>query len=499
MNKKMIWVILVILAVLIVYQSGKKEAMASNNLDFLKTKCSQYPNSKIWGCTSCSSCSDYCIDTSTTCQNSYASCGYTSLEYDCSTAPQCDDTDGGIYDLNPGIVAQGSSTYTDSCIDSINLEEWYCSGGDVASTNINCQSTHDSTYICDVNKCAINTPDICDPNDLYKQYCVGNKLYNDCDELMYDCGIQEDTCGYKDGFYHCISSGTISCLSQGTSYFCHYPDCNLPYEQTQEVEGDCVIDGYTSYFKCCKYVQPNYCVYQSNQIPAGGNICVGTTKVFCSADLQITTQPNGCASTPTCLHPDNGAKVDVGFKYCRWNYPLTEYAYECLSNGQWQSQLCQADCNDATGQCYTGECHLGLYRNERCKSGVNNVKIYDKCGTDRYWDNNLEETCQTNQICSDGQCINQCTCGSWSNSTGQCGSRDCNPDGCNPESKICGGGTTPTPNACELAGLDCMSFVQSCGKDKSGNPVCKVSGLIWGIGILFGAIILMKALGGAKK
>lgn len=93
---------------------------------------------------------------------------------------------------------------------------------------------------------------ICDPDDIYKQYCVGNKLYNDCDTLIYDCGAVGDTCDFEGGFYHCISGGETCSQAGG---ICKSNPCNT-YSGCSQLAGACTL-GYCCTGTCSTKPTPN--------------------------------------------------------------------------------------------------------------------------------------------------------------------------------------------------------------------------------------------------
>ncbi|MEK6819311.1 MAG: hypothetical protein AABY10_05255, partial [Nanoarchaeota archaeon] len=65
----------------------------------------------------------------------------------------CSDSDGGLnYVVQGTLTANGTITsYTDFCLTTFNLREYYCNGGDMASTSFNCSSL--GSYTCSSGAC----------------------------------------------------------------------------------------------------------------------------------------------------------------------------------------------------------------------------------------------------------------------------------------------------------------------------------------------------------
>lgn len=183
-------------------------AMASNNLDYLKGKCSSYPSAKIWSTTK-SGCSVYCIDTSSsTCQSAYSTCNYVTKVYDCGTTTPLP---------TPTPI---TPTTTDYCV-GLNANEKYsigtirCYSGDLTPLK-KCSGQNQWTAI---GKCSD-----------FGNYvgCKGNNVYGTsysdvcttCKNHLETCSLDSDCCsGYlckvitSNGVKKCIKKESITLYS----------------------------------------------------------------------------------------------------------------------------------------------------------------------------------------------------------------------------------------------------------------------------------------------
>jgi hypothetical protein len=76
---------------------------------------------------------------------------YGSCPADCMPPDSCSDTDGGFYIFVQGTVSGDSGgepySYTDYCVDSLILKEYYCSGASPTSWDISCESNSSTTCL----------------------------------------------------------------------------------------------------------------------------------------------------------------------------------------------------------------------------------------------------------------------------------------------------------------------------------------------------------------
>lgn len=372
-----------------------------------------------------------------------------------------------------------------------------------------CEST-ENIYDCTDFYCRDTASGTC--ASAYTQ-CVGAPVVHSCsgvsvcNEYAYGCNlgwIKLIECGVEKGKFADCPSGTtcegffIESSPQTVSYVQGELCISSPGTCT-DTDGGIVINVKGTVTDNDGQVRTDFC-QDSNTVQ----------EYFCDTDNLFTATLRDCGSGEQCLDgacsginqciDSGGAPRPIGYKYCRWTYPQTEYSYECLADSSWDSTSCPALCNDAIGECYVGECVPDTFRNEICQD--ENTLKYDKCGTDRYWDNNIEIECGTGTICESGQCKSvDCTDTTWTpaidtvclgttfTQTSNCdntrsvtGTKDCNGDDEEP----------PEIDAC---GNECLSGIQTCDK---ATGKCKTSSFIWILGIFLVFMVAMGTMGKKK-
>jgi len=290
-----------------------------------------------------------------------------------------------------------------------------CSSGETCSDTILAKSSEQSLSYLRNNMCSGDDTE----DGACTEFAYG--CQSDVNIKLIECGVSKGNVATCDSGQDCIDSSIyITSTEQSASSlknrfcseseetvstcagFCNLNTCDRPFERAaEEIFGDC--SSLSPSYICCKETEITECIYQSNIIPIGDSKCIGMDKVSCLSGAVLDIETGGCESTPTCLQPVSGTTVDVGFKFCRFNHPQTEVAYECLSNTQWKTTSCPALCNGNTGNCFPGDCVPGQFRNEVCSD--DSTLSFDKCGTDRLWDNDLEKVCGTDKECKSGQCM----------------------------------------------------------------------------------------------
>ena len=129
-------------------------------------------------------------------------------DYSCSngrcTGNTCSDSDSGTDIYNYGSVTKGGSTYNDYCSGSHSVEEYYCSGNNVASGSYTCAYG----YACSSGECVATCED---PDDGGKNAGVRGTTYEGSsaktDSCVDDTTVDEWYCDSTDH----IASTYISC------------------------------------------------------------------------------------------------------------------------------------------------------------------------------------------------------------------------------------------------------------------------------------------------
>ncbi len=165
--------------------------------------------------TASSQYNDECYDEDTVNEYYCSGASAANKRIDCDTDEMCEngecttdfcvDSDGGKYKDEYGTVEFDGDSWDDYCVDGDTVREYYCSGGEQAYSNMNC----DSGDVCSGGRC-IDEDELCTDTD-------GGKDYAEKGEVSYDSNTYVDSCINVNDLreYYC-SGGEM----KSTSYHC---------------------------------------------------------------------------------------------------------------------------------------------------------------------------------------------------------------------------------------------------------------------------------------
>lgn len=173
---------------------------------------------------------DYCYDEDTVGEYYCSGADARSIKITCDTdelcvdgectTDYCYDSDGGKDKDEYGTVEFDDDEWSDSCYDIDTVKEYYCSGGEEAHTNLNC----DSGEVCVGGEC-IDEDDACSDTD-------GGKDYDEYGEVSYSSHTYEDYCVNLDDLkeYYCSAGEmkyvTYDCVGSGGFSGCWEGECS---------------------------------------------------------------------------------------------------------------------------------------------------------------------------------------------------------------------------------------------------------------------------------
>jgi hypothetical protein len=125
---------------------------------------------------------------------------------ECTTS-YCSDSDDGKYKDEYGTVEVDGESWDDYCLDSTTVREYYCSSGEEAHVNMDC----DSGEACSGGEC-VDEEELCTDTDAGKEY-------DQKGEVDYNSHTYTDTCdsGYEDLTEYYCSGGEM----KSVVYHCH--------------------------------------------------------------------------------------------------------------------------------------------------------------------------------------------------------------------------------------------------------------------------------------
>lgn len=298
---------IVILIALILYSTGSipgfgREGYGASTLSFLQTKCSAGTITAIYGPDSSGAyCAPYPTDPANWCQDR----GFTTLVQTCSVVPpaSCTDSDGGQDEFVKGTTEKtGSFSYTDTCVDSTVLREYYCSGTTWGLTTIECPAG------C-LNGACVEQTNTCEPNAMRcngqnREFCSSGGTW---------VGQSTTTC--TDTGARCMSNVDSKSLCQDTIIADNYYWCKLPLTSCPTTcnpsTNACTTNACTANVKeCVSPTQYRQCKSDGSQwladvtCPSATPNCVGgtCTVLVCNANVKecaSSTQYRQCNSQGT--------------------------------------------------------------------------------------------------------------------------------------------------------------------------------------------------------
>jgi hypothetical protein len=293
---------------------------------------------------------------------------------DYSFPDSCSDTDGGNVITTFGTVSgfYNSSAYAnnDTCVDSGNINEYYCSG---AYKQNQLQS--------------------CGTDSYSSNYCINSSVYKDFTDYFCTSGA----CG----------STTTPQFVESCTYGCTGGMCNLPPDSCSDTDGGNVITTFgtvSGFYNSSAYANDDTCVdsgnineyycsgaYKQNQQQSCGTdfnsskYCVGSLQYLNFTDYYCSTGTCGVTKTPqflqnctygctagvcnnplnTCSETDGGQRLNIagntsGYRnsnyyfysdLCISNITLTEYY--CIGNYSYSYNF---SCAFNYTSCYSGAC-----------------------------------------------------------------------------------------------------------------------------------------------
>lgn len=520
-NNNALFVLLLVGLIVFMNQQGKKEAWASDSLSYVQSKCADvvttYPNAKIWQrTTTLTGCSVYCLDSlSGTCEEAYAECNYDTLIESCSgsTLLPCP-----ISEWNEGCPTE--QRCTDLSEDYYSSEPTYdCTGFDLLDCQRKaidevCQGTCGNLgEICttpntDDSSCCSGWCEAADGGAYDYPHCGDEPT---CVNHLQSCTENSDCCsGYmcKDGLSGkiCIDSGSVKLWA-----FCTDGTCQPCYDEpggSQSCDAGAEID-FT--FSIVAPSSPDPCMFKSKTLNTLSDFYNGYSECttaaanagFCKTSGQTCSVVNNeCCDNLTCISgtcqsyscTDSDGGIDSFVKGTVVSSIDGTKIDHCANEGTYLEMLLEYSCN--TGYSIKETQYLCDCFDGKCASSNTTCSPTLDCGA---WSDCINgvhsRTCTTSSTCARTEnCSIGCVCGNWtwSNVNQSCGTgtRNCTVGtGCQTTtSKTC-----VTVDACNN---ECLGIIQTCDKT---TGKCKTSGTIIFIGVLFGLIIVVKAMGGTKK
>ena len=191
---------------------------------FIGCSFSSCGNGKCDAKETCATCPKDCLPTNqvcctgaaflgTCCDNSNCTLPQVCINHNCQIADSCSDSDGGKEPKIQGDVSgykdNQQYTYSDICLGTT-LEEYYCSGTDVMSTNISCSENYTG---CRNGACTYCGDGICNGNE-------------NCATCSHDCLKQNQVCCNNSIVYNGTCCSNAQCTTDRTcvNHICKLSD-----------------------------------------------------------------------------------------------------------------------------------------------------------------------------------------------------------------------------------------------------------------------------------
>lgn len=202
------------------------------------------------------------------------------------TTQTCNDSDAKNY-YNQGRLINNSGTFYDTCYNSTNVIEYFCTGTSTMSENVYCAGG------CSNGACL--TPIFCSDSDGGINYTQQGTISNHTISLVDSCAsslLQEYYCNATE-----IKSQNYNCSNMGDNYVCRDGRCLIPGSGCLE---SCASHGYTcgTYSMCGTSINCGSCV-EGNCV--NGNCAVSECQETCE------NQGYECGSQTIC-----GTLTDCG-------------------------------------------------------------------------------------------------------------------------------------------------------------------------------------------
>jgi hypothetical protein len=274
------------------------------------------------------------------------SAGYTCDDGACTEAT-CTDTESGSGEYTAGTVTKGGIDYTDYCINSNEINEFYCSGNTVASITLTC----DSDYECAGGICV--STECYDDDGGSDKYTQGTVSYDDTDYTDYCTdadSVREYYCSAEEVHY-----ATLDCPD---GYACDDGECIVTDECEETDDGNDEYEFGTTTFGGYDY--EDYCDDDETLIEffCDGDYSIDYDEIECDSGYEC--DDGECIEVDECDDSDDGEDEyeqgtttyngDEETDYCYDGDTVTEYY--CDGNDIEDEQI---DCSSGY-ECSSGEC-----------------------------------------------------------------------------------------------------------------------------------------------
>jgi len=335
---------------------------------------------------------------------------------ECGASQKCVDSDGGRNYTKTGIIEKGGKTYSDTCIDTAKLLEYYCSTDSIANETLTCQSGKceggrcvpklpcsdsdngtDSTTFGFVDAKGIIYNDSCiNPNQVKEYFCQNNSVSSkniDCQANAQctggRCATTQQVCSDTDSGRDGSTKGTVR-VEKGGSLIGEYNDT-------------CVNSASVTEYSC-----------------SGANM---TSEVInCVGDSQCT---NGACTSRECSDSDGGKMPSVFGTTTKAPESKSDTCedfdtvreYYCLNNSiAYSLEPCPSGYSCSAGNCASAGCTdsdngndvlvLGVtrkgdvFQSDTCIDQYNILEYF--CSGDGV--TSIEQVCPVGTVCSEGKC-----------------------------------------------------------------------------------------------